>query len=415
MISNTTERARLLMEQRRYKEAEKELQRNLSSDPNNTDTLCLLSICKSEDKKYEEAEKLIKIAISLDPAYPYLIYVYAKILLDQDKNREAEKNIREAIHLEPHNADYFGLLAAIYLNQKEWDKALEFANKGLEISPDNLSCLNIRSTALLKLNKKEESYTTISEALNYDPENAITHTNLGWGLLEKGEHQKALVHFKKALQINPESDFAKHGMVEALKARYFIYSLFLKYAFWIGNMKGKAQWGILLGFYVGSRVLKSIAASNPTLKPFIMPVVFLYILFAISTWIIAPLSNLFLRLNVYGRYALSRTEIITSNFVGISLVIGLTAFITYLFLPEELFFMVGIFGLSMMIPLASMLGPEGKKGRLILIGYTSALGLVGVAALVLTLMGNSSGESLGILYLVGIMLYQWVANAVMTR
>jgi Tfp pilus assembly protein PilF len=415
MKTNTIERARLLIEQQRYREAEKELQKNLSSDPNNTDILSLLSICKSEEKKYDEAEKLIKIAISLDPANPYLIYGYSKVLFDQEKFIEAEKYIREAIRLEPQNADFFGLLAAIYLNKKEWEKALEFANKGLKISPDHITCLNLRSTALLKRNKKEDSYATISEALNYDPNNAITHANLGWGLLEKGEHKKALEHFKKSLQIDPQSEFAKEGLVEALKARHFIYRLFLKYVFWIGNLKGKAQWGILIGFYAGSKLLKSIAASNPSLKPFIMPVVFLYILFAISTWIIGPFTNLFLRLNIYGRYALSRTEILASDFVGASLLIGISAFITYFFIPQDIFFMTGIFGLSMMIPFASMLVPENKKRKLILISYTSALGMIGITALFLTFIGNASNSTFGIIYFVGIILYQWVANAVMTR
>lgn len=415
MISNTSDRARLLIEQRRYREAEKELQKNLATDPNNTDTLSMLSICKSQDKQYQEAEKLIKIAISIDPSHPYLIYIFAKVLYDQDKFTEAEKTIKEAILLDPYNADFFGLLSAIYLNRKEWEKGLEYANKGLEISPDHLSCLNLRSTALIKLNRKEDSYTTIQEALHYDPQNAFTHANLGWGLLEKGDHKKSLDHFKKALQIDPQLEFAKAGLVEALKARYLIYRLFLKYAFWIGNLKGKAQYGILIGFYLGSRVLRGVAESYPSLEPFIMPVIFLYILFAVTTWIINPLTNLFLRLNVYGRYALSNKEITTSNFVGTSLVLAAIAFVVYFLVPDDLYLYAGIFGLSMMIPLSSMLGPDKKKGRLILIAYTSSLALIGCTGLFLFATGSSYSFMFGTIYIVGVAIYQWVANAVIIR
>jgi tetratricopeptide (TPR) repeat protein len=414
MITNSLERAKLLMEQNRFKEAEKELQLSLPADPNNPDVFALLSICKSEEKKYKEAEELIKTAISLSPADSFLLYLYARVLFDQDKSKEAENKIREAIQSNPFNADYFGLLSSIYLHKKEWEEGLNYANKGLAISPDNIVCLNLRSTALLKLDKKEESYDTISEALHYNPENASTHTNLGWGLLEKGEHKKALDHFKKALQINSESENAKAGLVEALKARYFFYRLFLKYSFWIGNMKSGAQWGVLIGFYVGFKIVKQVAASNPDLKPFLMPLIFLYILFAISTWIIGPISNLFLRFNVYGKYALTKDEIRSSNFVGASLVLGLLAFAVYLFIPADVFLIAGIFGVSMMIPLSGMLAPVTQKGRLILISYTAGLAIVGIATLI-AVIGNSSGDTLSMVYLIGLFLYQWVANAVMSR
>ncbi|MFL5731243.1 MAG: tetratricopeptide repeat protein [Cytophagaceae bacterium] len=415
MISQGIERARLLLEQNRYQEAMKELEKSLASDPNNPEILSLLSICKSADQKYKEAEQLIKSAISLDPANPFLIYILAKVYFDQEKYKEAESHIREAIQIDPYNADFFGLLSAIYLNQKEWTKGLEMADKGLEISPDNLTCLNLRSTALIKLDKKEESYDTIHQALNYDPENSMTHTNLGWGLLEKGEHKKALHHFKKALQSDPGSEFAKHGLIEALKARYWVYRMFLKYAFWIGNMKGGAQWAVIIGFYIGNRVVRSVAESNPSLKPFLMPLIFLYILFAISTWIIGPISNLFLRLNVYGRYALSNREIQASNFVGASLAIGLLSFMAYFILQSDLFMLTGIFGVSMMIPLASMFVPDNKNKRMILIAYAGGLGLVGVTGISLLVIGNPAAEIFGMIYIIGIIAYQWIANAILTR
>ncbi|GAL84366.1 hypothetical protein MYP_1594 [Sporocytophaga myxococcoides] len=411
MIFNSSERARLLIDQRRFKEAEEELKKCLSSDPNNPEVFSLLCICKWHEGKYDEAEDFIKSAISLAPANPYLLYIFSKVLLDQDKLDQAEKYIIEAISIDPLVADFFGLRASVFLQRKNWELALHYANKGLALEPDNLGCLNIRSTALLKLDRKEESYDTIHEALHYDPENPITHSNLGWGLLEKGDHKKALVHFGKALQIDPELEYAKHGLVESLKARYWIYRIFLKYAFWIGNMKSGAQWAILIGFFFGSKVLSFLADRIPALNPFILPFIILYILFAISTWIIRPITNLFLRLNVYGRYALTQTEIQTSNFVGVSVCIGLISLLAYPFFMNDLLLYTGIFGLSMMIPLSSMLNPPKKNNKRMLIIYTSILGLIGVSGLFCFASGLEVAESLGIIYLIGIMLFQWVSNA----
>jgi len=410
------ERAKLLIEQHRYKEAEKELLIQLTIEPNDPETLYLLSFLKSEDKKYEEAEQFIKSAIGINPSNPYLIYQYAIILNRQDKYQEAERHVREAIQINPQEADFFALLSSIYLNQKNWQKALEYADKGLELSPDNLSCLNLRSTALIKLDKKEESFKTIEHALNYDPNNSSTHSNLGWGMLEKGDHKKALEHFRKALELNPRSEYAKMGMVEALKARYFIYRMFLKYSFWISNMKSSMQWVVILGFFFGSRFLRMISDQVPVLKPFLMPLVILYILFAISTWIIRPISNLFLRFNVYGKYALSKDEITTSNYVGGALAVGILGLIAYLIFPKEIFLATTIFGFTMMIPFSSMYAVESGRNRKILIAYgfgMLTIGLLGIASL---LVGKEALYGLlSVIYIVGIIAYQFISNALMIR
>jgi tetratricopeptide (TPR) repeat protein len=406
------ERAKLLIEQHRYKEAEKELLIHLSIDPNDPETLYLLSFLKSEDKKFEEAETFIKTAIGINPYNPYLIYQYAIILSRQDKYQEAEKHVREAIQKNPQEADFFALLSSIYLNQKDWQKALEYADKGLELSPDNLSCLNLRSTALIKLDKKEDSYKTIEHALNYDPNNSSTHANLGWGLLEKGDHKKALEHFRKALELNPRSEYAKMGMVEALKARYFVYRMFLKYSFWISNMKSSMQWGVLLGFYFGSRLLRFVSDKVPALKPFLMPLVIVYVLFAISTWIIRPISNLFLRFNVYGKYALTKDEIATSNFVGSALVVGVVGLLGYLISPNELFIAIAIFGFSMMIPFSSMYVVQSGRNRKILIAYAFSMLSIGTLGIVSLLVGKVGlYELLSAIYILGIIAYQFISNA----
>ena len=374
MIQAQLERAQQLVTLQRYKDAEAELRLVLSQQPENTHALALFSICLSEQGKTSEATKVIQNAIGKEPDNDYLLYLQALFYLNEDKLKDAEKFIRNAIAFDPHNADYFGLLSAINLKQKEWKQALENANKGLEVDPDNLQSLNSRSSALYKLDKKEEAYATIQEALNQDPENPHTHSNIGWSLLEKGDHKKALEHFREALKVDPGYEYAKAGMVEALKARYLFYRIFLKYAFWINNFKGKAQWAIILGLYFGVKFLNTLSNSNETLAVFLNPIIYLYFAFAISTWIITPLSNLFLRLNVYGRYALTEDEIKASSMVGVALLIGTGGFMVYLFDHNFLYCLIGIFGIGMMIPLASMLTPENKRSKTILISYTACTG-----------------------------------------
>lgn len=414
MIYPQLERAQQLVNQQRYKDAETELRSILASDPNNTLALALFAICLSELDKQTEALQVIQSAISREPDNDYLLYLQALFYFKSENIKEAEKFIRNAIAYDPHNADYFGLLATIKVNQKEWNEALEFANKGLETDPDNLQCLNMRSTALYKLDKKEEAYSAIQEALNKNPENELTHTNLGWSLLEKGDHKKALEHFREALKINPNHTYAKAGLVEALKARYWFYRIFLRYAFWISNFKGQGQWAIIIGLYIGVRVLRGAADSNPQLGLLLYPIIYLYTAFALSTWVITPLSNLFLRLNVYGRYALTEDETASSNFVGIAFGLSVIGFIAALFTGDFLFMMLGFFGIAMMIPLSSMYQPRKQSSRTILIIYTVGLAFVGIGAMYEYIATGSMGV-LSNVFIFGVLIYQWVANAMIIR
>lgn len=414
MTDQLIQRASQLIQLKRYTEAESLLRDALTQEINNVDALILLSLCKHENNSKQEAIDLIRRVLSFEGDNDYALYLMALYTLNVENFKESEKYIKNAISFNPKSAEYFGLYATIKFSQKEWQRALDLANEGLDIDPENLTSLNIRSSALFKLNKKEQAYQTISQALNQDPENDYTHANLGWGLLEKKEYKKALEHFREALKHNPNNELAKTGLVQALKARYAFYRIFLSYAFWIGNMKGKVQWGVIIGFYLGSRLLRMIANTYESLQPFLTPIIFLYTLFAISTWIIGPLSNLFLRLNVYGRYALTDDEIKTSNLVGVSLLIGVAGAVAYLFNPDFLFAMIGFWGITMMIPLSSVIVPTKKNHKLILAAYTIILAMLGLSSILAQAFLGDAGY-IPFLYLGGIFLYGWVANALIIK
>lgn len=414
MIEPLLERAQQLVHAGRFKEAEKQLRNILGSDPNRAEALALFAICRSEQGEMNEAMDTVKSAISKQPDNDYFLYLQSIFLLKQQKVKEAEESIANAISFNPVNADYFGLLAAIKLEQKEWQHALDYANAGLEKDSDNLQCLNTRSTALYKLDRKADALQTIREALNKDPENERTHANLGWSLLEQGDHQKALEHFREALKIDPDYAHAKAGLVEGLKSRYWFYKIFLKYAFWLSNMKSKGQWMIILGLYFGVKLLRYLASTNNTLSLLLTPIIYLYFFFAISTWIIEPLSNLFLRLNVYGRYALTEDQIRSSNFVGISLAAGISGGILFLLTGNFLFVMLLIFGIAMMIPLASMFNPAKEKNKKVLIAYTIFMGAVGIGAMAQFISSSETGL-LSPVFIIGLVAYQWIANAMIIR
>ncbi len=408
MPENIINRAEILIRQNRFNEADQLLKGLLSEEPNNVHVLAMLSEVKLHQNKYDDAENLINGAIGLSPDTDYLYYIKSRVAIHEDRYDDAETNIQHAIQLNPEDADYYALWASIKLTRKQFETALELADQSLSIQPDNLLGLNIRSTSLIKLGRKEDAFTTIEGALGHDPNNAYTHSNYGWGLLEKGNHKKALEHFKEALKLNPNMANAQAGMAEALKARYLFYRLFLQYSFWMNNLTAKYQWGVIIGFYVVSRVINLIAKTNETLQPFLTPLLIVLAIIAFSTWIFTPISNLFLRLNPYGKYLLDKEERLSSNFVGLSVIICIIGFLLYFMMGYMACLSIAAFGFAMMIPLGSMFSREKQKKTLII--YTIAMSIVGILAIVQSFYSGNLFNIFSILFLLGFIAFQWMAN-----
>lgn len=406
MQEQLLERATLLFEQKRYAESQKALMELLAIDPNNIHVILMLTEIKIHDDDLPEAMKMVENAIAVAPDYDVLFYLKARIFLLQEKIEKAIESINTAIELDPHEANNFALLGHILLQKKEFSNALTAANQALEIDASDVFALNVRSTALLKLNLKEDSFKTIEEALNEDPNNAYTHANYGWGLLEKGQNDKALEHFSEALKNDPNSDYAQAGMAEALKSKYFIYRWFLKYSFWMGNLTSKNQWAFIIGFYFVSKILRGIAKHNETLQPFLYPVIYALAAFALSTWLMTPLSNLLFRLNKYGKHLLSREEKKSAVLVGISLSVFALGLGWYLLTDSLMGVAMAFFGFTMMLPLGRFFDRPSNFFKT----YIFALLALIILSFVQIAATNELFNIFSIIYFIGFFVFQWAAN-----
>ncbi|OYU97309.1 MAG: hypothetical protein CFE21_03170 [Bacteroidetes bacterium B1(2017)] len=403
----------ILLQQSKYADAERIIKDLLAENPTDIHLLSLLAEVYLQIDDTEKAYEIINSAIGLAPDEAHLFFVKARVDIQANNFKEAEKSILQAIAIEPHEAHYFALLASIKLTYKKFDEALVEANNALALDAENILAINVRSKALLKLNRAEESFQTIEGALREDPNNAYTHANYGWGLLENGNPKKALIHFKEALQSDPNFEYAQAGMLEAIKATNPIYRMFLNYSFWMGNLTAKYQWGVILVLYFGTKALKNIAIANEAWQPFLVPLVFILALFAFSTWVITPISNLFLRFNIYGKYLLDRKEKLSSNFVAVSLGIFLVGILLYLLLKEDIYIPIAFYGLAMMVPLSSVFSPTNYKWAIPL--YAIGLAFVGLLAILITVLTNNLMNWFSVVFMFGFIAFQFLVNFIVIR
>ena len=407
-MSKHLERAILLIEQSRWDLAEDELRQALSADPDSGLGHVYLAVCLSAKDNLHDATDEAHAAIRLAPDLPFAHHVVANIYLKRNRYQEAERAIREALRLDPTDAEHYALLANIFINSRSWQPALEAALQGLEQDAEHIGCNNFRAIALTKLGRTGEAAATVAETLGNDPENAFSHANLGWNFLHEHNTQKALEHFREALRIDPEMDYAKLGMVEALKSRNIIYGLMLRYFLWMGRLSGGKQWMVVLGLYIGYRFLDSLAENKPHLKSWIQPWLYAYIAFAVMTWISAPLFNLLLRLNKYGRHALSQDQRLASTCIGLLLIPTVIALVLWAATGVSLAQVAALYFGFLLLPTSAIFTCDKGWPRILMVVYTAVIASLLPAFFALSLFN----KPLASLALTGFVYGAWLSGFV---
>jgi Tfp pilus assembly protein PilF len=416
-MSTVLEPVFLLYEQSRYPQAIESLRQILRDDPQNATAQSLLALNFLKLKQYRAATETAQQAIATEPDLPFAHYVLSEVYYERNLYPEAEAAIQEALKLNPTHASFYGRLAAIYLDQERWQDTLNTTEIGLRFDPENTTCLTLRSLSLSKLNRLDEAQDAIQQTIEQEPNSAIAHSSQGWLWLKQHRYPEALQAFKAALQIDPTLEWARQGVIKALKARNPLYRGFLQYTFWMSKLDERGRWVVIIGMMLLFRVLRVIAKSDATLTLILAPILVLYALSMWLTWAMEPLTTLILRFDAYGRLVLSEEEIQSSNWVGSLLLLMVIGIGMALFTLNP--FWLGLIGAAalLVIPVSSIHRCDRGWPRQTMTLYTlSLLGLGVITGIGLILMPSSLLPKVsGSLFLIGLILSAWLANWLVQR
>jgi hypothetical protein len=185
-------------------------------------------------------------------------------------------------------------------------------------------------------------------------------------------------------------------MVEALKSSFFLYRWLLWFFLWMARLSGRAQWAIIIGAYVGYNVLRNVARNNPAAAPYLWPILYAYIAFVIMTWVAYPLLNLVLRLHRYGRYALSRDQVASANWIGALLVIAAAALGAYLATGLDPLGGLALVAGLLVIPMAGAYACHTGWPRQVMFAAAAVMALLGGASVYLAFQGRYD-QAIGLL------------------
>ncbi len=405
------QRARLMMEQRRAIQAADQLRQVLANDPDNAEAHSLLALCLLGDRdQWHNATREAEMAVGLSPDSSLSHYVLASVLEKRNRFPEALQALDQAIQLAPEQSHFYGLKASVLGQQSRWREALEAASIGLSLDAEDESCSSLRAIAMERLGKTDHAMDQANAGVSRRPDSSMAHSTRGWALLQSGQYRQAQEAFREALRLGPTNEMARVGMIQALNNNHFFFRMIFSFYTFIGRMAQWTQWAILIGMFVGMRMLRAFAQANPEWQPYVLPISVLYLAFCILSWIATPMFNTFLRFHPFGKYLLSNQEKWASNLVAILGVIAVAGAILQTVRGDYggaiLMFIAPLF-LSM--PVSTAFSVDAGWPRYTCIAISIVLSALCFAALILIAIdGPWTGPFA--LYGIGIMLFTFFGN-----
>ena len=287
-----------LVERQRYDDALEQISKAILADPDSAYLYTLQSELYDQIDQPDLAIESIKKAISYAPEEASAYELYSRYLFHIGEWDEALKIIDQAISLDPENGYFYARKALICYEDANYTEAVELAETAQKLDPDNEACTNILALVLTEAGDIEKSNKLVKAILENDPENIFSHVNYGFNYLVKGDVENAKKHFSEALRINPDYDFARRGMLEAMKQSSATYRAFT------------LSVGEKLLEKAGSKLLIWIPAVVGLFAlSFITPIAFPFLFLVLAwTWYMPALSDIVLYFDTYGRNLMSEDK-----------------------------------------------------------------------------------------------------------
>ncbi|MFN3404952.1 MAG: tetratricopeptide repeat protein [Cytophagaceae bacterium] len=323
-------RAEVLINTKRFRDAEKLLKDILSQYPECGDAHAYLSICYSNMNLHNRAVEEAKAALSASPDYSYYHYILSLAYFRKEDYALAEKYIKSALVNDPENDEYYHILGSCYLNQGNNSECEYAIHNGLRINPNNSHLLELKSRHYNNIGDLEQAERFVKISLKESPNDPNTLARKGWISMHNEQYKNAEKEFSEALRIDPFCGEAKEGLVEIYKLKSRIFNFFIRNSF--KNMYYEISWWRI------PLILFLIK---------LLPIwLFLVSAYMLVGWYLSVLFNTFLRLRNKTKYLLTEKQILQSNvftaFNGLIILSGILAHFTAIaFFWKVMLFLIG--------------------------------------------------------------------------
>lgn len=196
------------------------LEKSLSTDPNNLDTLIALTVSYTNSYEREKVIDCLMKWIHLRPEYENCIKSSPNLTGNTDKDVEIITEIYlKAARSRPNDPDPDVQIALGLLFNLEFklDKAADCFKAALSKRPSDYSLWNKLGATQANNRKFEQAIDAYFRALNIKPSYTRARSNLGISFMSLREYGEAAKGFLSALSINPNADHIWDNLVTVFK------------------------------------------------------------------------------------------------------------------------------------------------------------------------------------------------------
>jgi len=235
------QRAQLLMEVARWRDALHEYNQHLAKFPDDYGASCNSALCHLELQEYQSAFDATARAIATEPEDEWAYRLQANIFIANGENKRALDAAKLCIEKSPESpvALYCLFSAQVeYGSLVEAEATLKLLSEKAAGSPDLFDAAGYLA---LKQGKYLESEKHYLEALRLNPESVNSLNNLGvvyLTLAQKGHgkhyQQKSIELFERAVKLEPTFKLAQNNISTASNAIKVGFPVGLVFLIWIG-------------------------------------------------------------------------------------------------------------------------------------------------------------------------------------
>ena len=200
---NEVERAKVLLQQRQYKDAAAAFERALKASPKDLDAQIGLGIALWGSGKREAALAAFRRASELNPSSPQAHYNVALAMQDAGELKQAVAEINLALKLKPDYEEACLALGLLLQRQGDVAGAMSQYRAVLKRNPASAEAHNWLGVAYLEKNAYTEAVAEFKEAIRLQPSLVRAHNNLGSTLVQTGDLNSGIQAFEAGLKQAP--------------------------------------------------------------------------------------------------------------------------------------------------------------------------------------------------------------------
>lgn len=196
-------------------QAEKELNPLLNTfqtAPQQTVTLRALAWVKVQQKKYGEARKDLERAMDLEPTSRETLYMLGQTYLAEKKPDECQAAVQKYLQKNPQWSDGYEVAGMLMAASGRFPLAEQYIRKAMELNPKSPSPYMALGELLSAEGKTDPAVDAFNKVIEMQPKFAPAFMQVAMLEERRGNWSLAETNYKKVLELAPENIVAKNNL-----------------------------------------------------------------------------------------------------------------------------------------------------------------------------------------------------------